>query len=46
MPVVTLKNKINKSLEEMDEAHLRSAHMIIKEFASQQNIATLKLVYI
>ena len=43
MSTVTLKNKIYKSLEEMDAAHLRSAYQIFKEFANQQKYANIKV---
>ena len=43
MSTVTLKNKIYKSLEEMDTAHLQSAYQIFKEFANQQKYANIKV---
>ena len=38
-----LKNKINKSLEEMDPAYLKSAHIILKELVNQQKYANTKI---
>ena len=43
MSIAELKNKINKSLEEMDPAYLRSAHLILKELVNQQKSATIKV---
>lgn len=36
-----IKNKIHKSLEEMDERQLKSAYQIIKEFVIQQKYADI-----
>ena len=36
MPTATLKNKIIKSIEEMDANHLKLAYEILKEFSGQQ----------
>ena len=38
-----LKNKINKSLEEMDPAYLKSAHIILKELVNQQKYTNTKI---
>ena len=43
MSTAALKNKINKSLEEMNPAYLRSAHLILKELVNQQKYATVKV---
>lgn len=43
MSTAKLKNKINKSLEEMDPAYLKSAHLILKELVNQQKYATIKI---
>ncbi len=43
MSSAVLKNKINKSLETMDEDHLKSAYIILKEFANQQKHGGLKV---
>lgn len=43
MSSTALKNKISKSLETMDEDHLKSAYIIIKEFANQQKYSSLKV---
>ncbi len=39
MSTEALKNKINKSLEEMHPAYLKSAHFILKELVNQQKYA-------
>jgi len=36
MSTAELKNKINKSLEELDGSYLQSAHVILKELVNQQ----------
>ncbi len=43
MSTVALKNKIYKSLEEMDAAHLQSAYQIFKELVNQQKYANMKV---
>lgn len=43
MSSTALKNKISKSLETMDEDHLKSAYIILKEFANQQKYSSLKV---
>ena len=39
MPIATLKNKVIKSIEEMDANHLKLAYQILKEFSGQQKYA-------
>ena len=39
MSTSELKNKINKSLEEMDANNLQSAHFILRELINQQKFA-------
>lgn len=43
MSTAILKNKIYKSLEEMDAVHLQSAYQIFKEFVNQQKYANIKV---
>ena len=43
MSATALKNKINKSLEEMDASQLQSAYLILKEFLNQQKYAGTKV---
>ena len=43
MATSDIKNKIVKSLENMDPEHLQSAYGIIKEFANQQKHSDLKV---
>lgn len=43
MSTAELKNKINKSLEEMDPAYLKSAHIILKELVNQQKYTNIKV---
>lgn len=43
MSTAALKNKINKSLEEMDPSYLKSAHLILKELVNQQKYASIKI---
>ena len=43
MSTAALKNKIHKSLEEMDPAYLKSAHLILKELVNQQKYANIKM---
>ena len=43
MSTAVLKNKIYKSLEEMDAAHLQSAYQIFREFVNQQKYANIKV---
>jgi hypothetical protein len=43
MSTTELKNKINKSLEEMDPVYLKSAHLILKELVNQQKYANIKV---
>ncbi len=43
MSTAALKNKINKSLEEMDANHLQSAHFILRELVNQQKFANAKV---
>lgn len=43
MSTAILKNKIYKSLEEMDAAHLQSAYQIFREFVNQQKYANIKV---
>jgi hypothetical protein len=43
MSAQTLKNKISKSLNEMDEAHLKYAYDILKQIAQQQKYANIKI---
>ncbi|MDQ2718875.1 MAG: hypothetical protein M3Z26_03795 [Bacteroidota bacterium] len=43
MSTATIKNKIHKSLEEMDASQLKSAYKIFKEFVSQQKYADIKV---
>lgn len=40
MSTKELKNKISKSLEEMDATLLQSAHLILKELVNQQKYAS------
>ncbi|MEP6952214.1 MAG: hypothetical protein ABI863_23185 [Ginsengibacter sp.] len=44
MSPAILKNKINKSLEEMDGIHLKSAYLILREFINQQKYSNFKVV--
>ena len=43
MSTSTLKNKIYKSLDKMDDRQLQSAYQIFKEFESQQDSKKLKI---
>lgn len=43
MSTAILKNKIYKSIEEMDAVHLQSAYQIFREFANQQKYANVKV---
>lgn len=43
MPSNQIKNKIIKSLDDMDAEHLHSAYQIIKEFANQQKYSNIKI---
>lgn len=43
MSTSTLKNKIYKSLERMDDRQLQSAYQIFKEFESQQDSTNIKI---
>lgn len=43
MSTAILKNKIYKSLEEMDAVHLQSAYQILREFVNQQKYANIKV---
>lgn len=43
MSTAELKNKINKSLGEMDPTYLKSAHLILKELVNQQKYANIKV---
>ena len=43
MSTAAIKNKINKSLEEMNPAYLKSAHIIIKELVNQQKYTNIKI---
>ena len=43
MSTATLKNKIYKSLEKMDDRQLQSAYQIFKEFESQQDSKNIKI---
>jgi len=43
MSSAQIKNKIFKSLEEMDVAQLQSTYLIIKELANQQKFSNLKI---
>ena len=43
MSSTQIKNKIFKSLEDMDTKHLQSAYQIIKEFANQQKYLKIQV---
>jgi len=43
MSSTQIKNKIFKSLEDMDTEHLQSAYQIIKEFANQQKYLNIQV---
>jgi hypothetical protein len=43
MSTTAIKNKIYRSLDEMDASQLESAYRILKEFASQQKYAGIKV---
>ncbi len=43
MSSTQIKNKIFKSLEDMDTEHLQSAYQIIKEFANQQKYSNIQV---
>ncbi len=43
MTTATLKNKINKSLDELDTNFLQSAYFILRELANQQKYANIKV---
>lgn len=43
MTTAALKNKINKSLDELDANYLQSAHFILRELANQQKYADIKV---
>jgi hypothetical protein len=38
MSTVELKNKINKSLEELDGSYLQSTHVILKKLVNQRKL--------
>lgn len=42
MSRILLKNKINKSLEDLNESNLHSAYIILKELLNQQNCRDTK----
>jgi hypothetical protein len=42
MSTQTLKSKISKSLDEMDEAHLRHAYEVLQQIVQQQKCANIK----
>lgn len=41
MSNTALKNKIYKSIEEMDQVHLQSAYQILREIITQQKYAQI-----
>jgi hypothetical protein len=43
MSAEVLKNKIKKSLDEMDEIHLKHAYDILKQIVQQQKYANIKI---
>ena len=43
MSTTSIKNKIYKSLEEMDANQLKSAYQIFKEFVGQQKYGDIKV---
>jgi hypothetical protein len=43
MSAALLKDKINKSLEELNASNLQSAYLIMKELIDQQNYADVKV---
>ena len=43
MSVEALKNKITKSLNEMDEAHLKHAYDILKQIVRQQKYSNINV---
>ena len=43
MSSTQIKNKIFKSVEDMDTQHLQSAYQIIKEFANQQKYSNIQV---
>jgi len=43
MPTTSLKNKVIKSIEEMDAKHLKLAYQILKEFSGQQKYAHVEI---
>ena len=43
MSATALKNKINKSLKELNVSNLQSAYLILKELVNQQNYADFKV---
>jgi hypothetical protein len=43
MSSAQIKNKIFKSLEDMDAEHLQSAYRIIKEFSNQQKYSNVEI---
>lgn len=43
MSISTLKNKIYKSIEKMDDRQLQSAYQIFKEFENQQEFENIKI---
>jgi hypothetical protein len=43
MPSTALKNKVIKSIEQMDANHLKLAYQIIKEFSGQQKYADVEV---
>ena len=43
MSTATLKNKVIKSIEEMDVNHLKLAYQILKEFSGQQKYPEIRV---
>lgn len=43
MSTVELKNKINKSQDELDASYLQSAHLVLKELVNQQKYENIAI---